>query len=109
MFGFTIVPGGSVKNGETQEEAMIREAGEEYGVIPTVYKKLGVVHNRSSVGSLDFRHVFLVTEWEGELSNRENRNEHLEASLEEARELCVHPILQKILDLIEKELTRKNA
>lgn len=109
MFGYVIVPGGSIKVGETQEEAMLREAGEEYGVIPLVYKKLGIVYNRSSSGSLDFRHIYIVTEWEGELKNLENRNEHIEATLEEARELCKHPISQQTLNLIEKELSGQNT
>ena len=39
-FGYTIIPGGGVEDGESYEEAMIREAGEELGIKPTKFVML---------------------------------------------------------------------
>ncbi len=104
MFGHVIVPGGTVESRETIEEACMRESEEEYGVRPVEYRKIGIVFNTSSKGTLDFRHVFLITDWSGELTNKENRNKHLSATLSEAKTVCKHPVTQEILDLIDKEL-----
>lgn len=110
MFGYTIVPGGSINSNETQVKAADREILEEYGVKALNTKKIGIVHNIGpNSGIYYFRHVFITTKWDGNLSNPEGRNEHIEVTLREARELCKHPISQQILDLVETELSRQNS
>jgi len=97
LFGYTIVPGGGLEKGETVEEALIREVVEEFGVRPIKYIKLGDVFN-SDIGVLNVGHVYIVTEWKGEIDNPEGRNEHLTETLAEARNLCAHPVTQRIVD-----------
>lgn len=106
LFGFNIVPGGTVEEGETYEEALVREMNEEYSITPKNYEFLGS-DSEIEVGlAVTVRHVFLITDWEGVLSNPEAKNGHIEATLEEARKLCAHPISQRILDMIEARLSR---
>lgn len=80
---------------------------------PEVYERLGTVRSIDiGIGAaaiLNFRHVYKVTGWEGVLRNPEGKNEYIEVTLKEARVLCKHPISQKILDLVEASLSRKNG
>jgi len=103
--GFTIIPGGGVEDGETVHQALEREVGEEFGVRATRYCPIGIVETGFQ-GGLHIRHVFVVERWEGELSNPEGRNEHLRLSFEDTREVCTHPISQRVLDLWEDYQTR---
>lgn len=105
FYGYTIVPGGRIKSGETQEEALLREVQEEYGVEANLYRKVGIVDSVEEGGLINFRHVFLVTSWKGRLSNPERRNKHLRIPLEKARTVCTHPISQRILDQVNKALS----
>lgn len=61
--------GGKIKEGETLEEAMIRETKEEILVTPTKYEKVGFIEfdefYKDSKIRLAF-HLYLVYEWEGE-------------------------------------------
>lgn len=107
-FGFTIIPGGGVEPGETLEETMLREFKEEYDATAVKYKELGSVLATEEDLTINVRHVYLVSDWVGTLSNPENRNGHIEKTLEEARILCTHPISQRILDMVEDELSRQN-
>lgn len=66
--------GGKVKNYESIEEAMIREAKEEAGIIPTKYMKRGVVHFKEYIdGKLTHAdmHVYVATAYEGVLTESE--------------------------------------
>lgn len=63
--------GGKIENGETLEEAMIRETEEEIGVTPTKYEKVGELKfdeiykgNKEKV----MFHLYIVSEWNGEIS-----------------------------------------
>lgn len=110
MYGYIIIPGGSIDTSETQKEAAERETLEEYGIKALDARKIGTVQNIGpNSGTCYFRHVFLITKWEGELSNPENRNEHIDVPLEVAREICKHPVFQQILDLLDRELSGQNA
>lgn len=106
FYGYVIIPGGGIESGESPDEALNREVGEEYGVKVLVGESLGIIKAVDSDGIPNIRHVFLVSKWEGNLSNPELKNEHLEANIKQARELCKHPIFQKILDLLESRLSR---
>lgn len=104
FFGFAIVPGGRIESGETQEEVLLREVREEYGVEANSYRKIGIVDSVDG-DLLNFRHVFLVTNWKGRLSNPERKNKHLRMTMEKARVICTHPISQRILDLVDKAIS----
>ena len=92
--------------GETLENALFREVSEEYGVEVLTYKKLGVFPMVEDSGVLNVRHLYLVTKWNGVLSNPEQTNGHIEASLEEASEICKHPLSQVFLKQIQQKLPR---
>jgi len=61
--------GGKIKEGETPEEAMIRETKEEISVTPTKYEKVGFIEfdefYKDSKIRLAF-HLYLAYEWDGE-------------------------------------------
>ena len=63
--------GGKLKDGETPEEAMIRETQEEIHVTPTQYEKIGIVkfdeYNKGEKQNLIF-HLYIASEWLGEPS-----------------------------------------
>lgn len=72
--GFYNGVGGKLEKGETPVEAMLREAGEEIGVVPTAYEKVGLIDydefvkgNRSNVRL----HLYFATDWEGEPTESE--------------------------------------
>lgn len=61
--------GGKLDNGESVEEALIRESQEEIGVTPTRYKKIAqIVFHEQHEGDLKTMlvHVFTSTSWQGE-------------------------------------------
>lgn len=107
-FGLTIVPGGHVEQSETVEEAIFREVKEEYNSTPVEYKYLGHIMDTDSNLNLHIRHVYLITDWEGELLNPEGRNNHISLSIEDAEKICTHPISQKALSMINDELSRQD-
>ena len=61
--------GGKIKQGETPEEAMIRETAEEINVTPIKYEKVGFIefdeYYKGKKENVAF-HLYFVTEWEGE-------------------------------------------
>ena len=61
FFGYILVPGGAVEEGETLKEALFREVGEEYGVKALSYRKIGIYPNIEDNGILNVRHLYLVT------------------------------------------------
>ena len=69
--------GGKIKQGETPEEAMIRETVEEINVTPIKYEKVGFIefdeYYKGKKENVAF-HLYFVTEWEGEPTESEEMN-----------------------------------
>jgi len=60
--------GGKVENGESIEQAMIRETEEEIGITPTIYKKVADIRFDEyfkGEPTLMHVHVFVATAWTG--------------------------------------------
>ena len=58
--------GGHVEDGESLEEALVREAREEVGVTPTAFKLIATVREpRPDLYGDALHHVYAVTSWQG--------------------------------------------
>lgn len=106
-FGFTIVPGGAVKRGETLEQAMIREVVEERAVTPIVYRQIGKVERVEENRTSNVMYVFLITDYLGKLINNERKNRPFWATLSRAEKVCKHPMSKEILTLVRKALNEE--
>lgn len=58
LFGFNIVPGGTVEENETLEEALFREIKEEYDIVPKQFEFLGSDTEIEKDSTFVVRHVF---------------------------------------------------
>jgi 8-oxo-dGTP diphosphatase len=85
--GLWDTPGGHLEAGESPEDALIREMGEELSIRPLRFI-LGAVQDDIDPGSGSFyRHfVYIVRDWEGTPRTRENRRVQW-FSLQEALDL----------------------
>jgi len=59
------VPGGHREDGESLEEALVRELREELGVTPTVWQKLAVVPEHDKANDIFELYLYVVTAWDG--------------------------------------------
>lgn len=71
LLGYTIIPGGTVEQGESHEQAFIREVEEEYGIKLVNYHPLGTFENVTLGGKHFLTTAYLVLDYEGEIVNRE--------------------------------------
>lgn len=58
-------PTGGVEDGESIEDALIREAREEFGVVPQVFVPLSVLEGHNTL-----LHPFWIKKWKGELPDK---------------------------------------
>lgn len=60
--------GGKLEQGETPEQAMIRETEEEIFVTPTAYEKVGIInfieYYKDELATINM-HVYIATKWQG--------------------------------------------
>ncbi len=57
--------GGKIEEGESYEEAAIRECQEEIGVTPKTLHKVGELHFYDFPDVEHYCHIYVTTEWEG--------------------------------------------
>ena len=67
--GLLCGPGGHIEEGETPEQAAVREAQEEFGITPTELIEIGLGPAEPETGITP--HVFLCTAYEGEIETRD--------------------------------------
>jgi 8-oxo-dGTP pyrophosphatase MutT (NUDIX family) len=69
--GFFITPAGHVEAGELPDQAVLREPAEEHGIMPTRFIRLDKFENPNLRGELVSVHAYLITEYVGEVENKE--------------------------------------
>ena len=64
--------GGHGEDQESPAQTLVRELQEELGVTPIEFREIAVLHepDEAAHGAYDY-HVYLVTEWSGQLINRQ--------------------------------------
>ena len=90
------LPGGMAERGETPEEAAIREAQEETGMIP---EDLELLHH--DVGRHGSTYIFLTTSWSGYPKLGWENDAMLWASPEQALEMSLVPGLSAALQALQ--------
>ena len=78
-----ILPSGHIEDGETSEDALVREMKEELGVTPVKYRL--ILSIRHTDGGEHYHYLFHVNEWRGEVRNNSEIADFGWFSLEEVK------------------------
>lgn len=99
-YGYKIIPGGKIEEGESIIDALFREVKEEGGIEVLSTEYLGSIKVKTESGNRYEHHIHLVKKYSGELQrNREPDSELYFVPLERAKEICKHPVSQKVIDM----------
>lgn len=111
MVGLVIIPGGKVdvedraKEGDYFEHALVREIDEEFGVELRDYSLLFEVNHVTLNNEAYRSKIYLVIEWEGKITNRENKHEYSWIPLNEAEDVCTHWLGKEIIKGLKTRLS----
>ncbi|MBI2405906.1 NUDIX domain-containing protein [Candidatus Microgenomates bacterium] len=103
MAGMWVVPAGKLEpedyqeSGDHFENALVREIGEEFGVVPQTFYFLFVIDHVTPNNHPYRSKIYLVTSWNGEVENKENKHEHEWIPLDEAEERASHWLAKEII------------
>lgn len=79
-YGKILIPAGKIREGETPQEALQRELLEELEISVKMYFGLGTIETETGRVAL----AVFVTDYDGEVRNKEGRNRHIWLMPEEA-------------------------
>lgn len=97
-------PGGHIERGETEEEAAIREAYEEFGIECKDLKPLGILDGGRNYGKSA---VFLCTEYDGEpVTDEEEMTGCKWLTIDELRSERLYRPFEQSLELLGKDLAK---
>lgn len=102
--GMWDTPGGHVEEGETPEDALLREMEEELGIRPEIFFLAAVQDDRELKTGRLYRHfVYVIRQWEGEALSREGRTLQWFTFREALAEAALNPLIGFALkDLLAK-------
>jgi mutator protein MutT len=107
-FGYNIIPGGKVKKGESEEEALVREVKEEADVQALSWAKLGKI-NFKEKGRPVKTSVFIVNKYKGQVFGRSTKMGSMFWSpYRNVKKVCKHPISRKIVRMVDDYLSSKD-
>lgn len=97
-WGSFIIPGGRFERGEEAQDALKREMLEECGVTPGSFCFLFQKDMVTESGNRIFQHVFLVSDFDGEVVNKEpDKEQHKWVDLYKAEELLDFEFSREVL------------
>lgn len=106
-YGYTIIPGGKIEKDKDKnnQDAMVREVGEELGIKPTKFVLLDTFQDISITGHHYRTAAWLITEYQGEITTNEpDKAEHVWMGLDEALSLIPFADSRYVIRLAKSEL-----